>query len=207
MGPKCRLVPRGPCRHPGRGRVGFALMLARVPKPAFLGAAFAAAALLVAAAPLASAAPPAAQSRAAAPACKTSQLVIWLFNGQGTAGSFFYELNFTNLSNSTCTMRGYPKAFGVDLQGKRVGLDFADETGKQKLVTLPGGGSETATATLRLVDPGAFSSAECHPTKIAGIRVTPPGQSASKVVPFPSETCAREPTESAASVGPVGPLG
>jgi hypothetical protein len=181
-------------------------MLARVPKPAFLAAAFAAAALLVAAAPLASAAP-ATQSRATAPPCKTSQLVIWLFNGQGAAGSFFYELNFTNQGGSTCSMRGYPKAFGVDLQGKRVGLDFAHETGKQKLITLRGGGSETATAKLRLVDPGAFSPAECHPTKIAGIRVVPPGQSASKVVPFPSETCAQEPTESAASVGPVVPFG
>jgi hypothetical protein len=169
--------------------------------------ALAAAALLVAAAPLASAAPPATQSRAAAPACKTSQLVIWIFNGQGAAGSFYYELNFTNLGGSTCTMRGFPKVFGVDLQGKRVGLDFAHEPGKQKLVTLPGGGSETATATLRVVEAGNFSPAECHPTKIAGVRVVPPGQSASKVVPFPSETCAQEPTESAASVGPVGPLG
>lgn len=182
-------------------------MIARLPKPALLAVALAAFAVLVAAAPLATAAPASRPLAATAPPCKTSQLVIWIFNGQGAAGSFYYELNFTNLSGSTCTMRGYPKAFGVDLQGKRVGLDFAHEQGKQKLVTLRGGGSETATATLRVVDPGAFSPAECHPTKIAGVRVVPPGQSASKVVPFPSETCAQEPTESAASVGPVGPLG
>jgi hypothetical protein len=177
------------------------------PKGALLAAALAAIALLVAAAPLASASPPATSSRAAAPPCKTSQLVIWIFNGQGAAGSFYYELNFTNLSNATCTLRGYPKAFGVDLGGKRVGPNFAHEPGKQKLVILRGGGSETATATLRVVEAGNFSPAECHPTKIAGVRVVPPGQSASKIVPFPSETCAREPAESAASVGPVGPLG
>ncbi len=184
----------------------------RLPRGTRLAAALAAAALLLAAAQ-ATAAPPAAQSRAGAPPCKTSQLVIWIFNGQGAAGSFYYELNFTNLSGSTCTMRGYPKVFGVDLQGKRVGLNFAHAPGKQKLVTLSGGGAlagpqapDTVTAKLQIVEAGNFPPARCHPTEIAGVRVVPPGQSASKVVPFPSETCAREPGESVASVGPVGPL-
>jgi hypothetical protein len=178
-------------------------MIARLPKPALLVAALAAAALLVTAAPLATAAPASRPLAATAPACKTSQLVIWIFNGEGTAGSFYYQLNFTNLSDSTCTLRGYPKAFAVDLQGKRVGPNASHEAGKAKTVTLRGGESVTVASKLRLVDPGVFSPAECHPTVVAGIRVTPPGQSASKVVPFPSETCAREPSESAISVGPV----
>jgi hypothetical protein len=176
----------------------------RLSRGILVAAVFAALAPLVAAAPLATASPPATQSRAAAPPCKTSQLVIWISEGQGTAGSFFYELNFTNLSSSTCMLRGYPRAFAVDLGGKRVGPDASHEPGKQKTVTLRGGERVTATAKLRQVDPGAFSPAECHPTVVAGIRVTPPGQSASKVVPFPSETCAREPSESATGVGPIG---
>jgi hypothetical protein len=178
-------------------------MISRLPQRTVLAAALALAALLVAAAPLAAAASSAAPRRATAPPCKTSQLVIWISEAQGTAGSFFYKLNFTNLSEGTCTLRGYPKAHAVDLQGKRIGANATHERAKAKTVTLRGGERETESANLRIVDPGAFSPSECDPTVTAGIRVSPPGQSASKIVPFPSETCAEQPSQSAFGVGPV----
>jgi hypothetical protein len=178
-------------------------MISSPPKRTVLAAALAVAALLVAVAPMASASSPASASRASAPPCKTSQLVIWISEPEGTAGSFFYNLNFTNLSEATCTLRGYPKAHAVDLRGKRIGANATHEPGKTKTLTLAGGERETETSTLRVVDPGAFSPSECRPEVSAGIRVSPPGQSASKIVPFPSETCAKQPSQSAFGIGPV----
>jgi hypothetical protein len=49
----------------------------------------------------------------------------------------------------------------------------------------------TKTATLRIVEAGNFPSTRCHMTTAAGLRVYPPNQTASKVVPFPFGACAR----------------
>ena len=165
--------------------------------------ALAAATALAAALPLASAAAgPTAAAAATAP-CKTSGLVIWSNNGAGggTAGSVFYKIRFTNLSGSACTLAGYPKVSAVNLSGKRIGSAAQHEVGQIKPVKLPNGA--TATAQLRVVDPGNFSPTSCHQVTAAGLRVTPPGQSASKLIPLPLATCALAP-QSTLSVGVVG---
>ena len=144
--------------------------------------------------PLASASSAASpQARAAAtPPCSTSGLVIWSNNGAGggTAGSVYYKVRFTNLSGQTCTLAGYPRVSAVNLAGKRVGSSAQQEAGQQpKLVKLTQGA--TATAILRAADPGNFSPSVCHEVTAAGLRVSPPGQSDSKLVPLPFATCSR----------------
>jgi hypothetical protein len=134
----------------------------------------------------------ASSSASAAPArCKNSNLVVWLDNsgGGGTAGSFFYELAFTNLSGHACTLRGRPGVVAVGLHGGRVGSPASTGGGSGATVRLDPG--ETATAQLRATDPGVFTPSECHPTLAAGLRVTPPGQKGVQVVPFPLEVCSR----------------
>jgi hypothetical protein len=138
------------------------------------------------------AAVPVAVTRAAArePSCLTSSLVVWLndFPGGGTAGSVYYELEFTNLSARTCTLLGYPGVSAIDLRGGRLGGGASREvSGKPRPVTLISGAS--ATAVLRVVDAGALSS--CTPATAAGFKVYPPGQTSWKVVPFPFQACAR----------------
>jgi hypothetical protein len=143
----------------------------------------------IAALPLAS--PAASAPAAGPPQCKTSGLVIWSNNGAGggTAGSVFYKIRFTNLSGHSCTLRGFPRVAAVDLAGKRIGAAAEHEAGpKPKTVKLSNGG--TASAQLRIVNAGNFSPSACHPVKAAGLRVTPPGQSRSKLVPLPFATCA-----------------
>lgn len=167
-------------------------------------AAFAALAVAMALASASGAAGPSATA-AAAPACKTSGLVIWSNNGAGggTAGSVFYKVRFTNLSGHTCTLSGFPKVSAVDLTGKQIGAAAEQETGqKPKLVKLTNGA--TASAQLRVVDPGNFSPSACHETMAAGLRVSPPGQSASKVVPIPFATCSLA-SQKTLSVGVVKP--
>jgi hypothetical protein len=126
---------------------------------------------------------------ASVPRCATSSLVVWLdTQGNGALGSVYYKLELTNLSGHPCTLHGYPGVSAVDLSGKRLGKAASREsTGTPHTVTLPSRAS--ATAVLRVVEAGNFPASVCHRTIAAGLRVFPPGQSASKVVPFPFEAC------------------
>ncbi|MBS1883406.1 MAG: DUF4232 domain-containing protein [Actinobacteria bacterium] len=147
---------------------------------------------LVAAALLAAAviATPAAEAAATKP-CPASGLVIWAGEepGGGTAGSVYYRLQFTNLSGHACTLTGYPKVNAVDLKGRRLGAAATHATGKKaRPVKLAPGAS--ATATLQIVDALNFSPGECKPTLAAGLRVSVPGGSGSKLAPLAFETCA-----------------
>jgi hypothetical protein len=125
---------------------------------------------------------------AGAPACQTAGLVVWLSNGSGAAGSVFYTMNFTNLSGHTCTLRGYPGVSAINLSGGQVGAAATRGTGK-KVKTVRLAGNATATTTLRVVDAGNFKPSTCRPTTAAGLRVFPPNQTASKLVPLPFGVC------------------
>ncbi|MGA8747089.1 MAG: DUF4232 domain-containing protein [Solirubrobacterales bacterium] len=135
------------------------------------------------------------------PACKTAGLVIWIPDGRGngTAGSIYYRLEFTNLSGRTCTLSGFPTAVAIGLNGRRLGQQAKLESAqKPGLVKLVAGGS--AAAQLRIVEAGAIRAASCDPAMAAGLSVSPPGQSSSRSVPLPFEACARG--TSVLSVGP-----
>jgi hypothetical protein len=161
------------------------------------------AALLAPAAPAASAS--SAMSRRATVSsspCSTSGLVIWLANGfgNGTAGSVYYKLEITNLSGRACTLEGFPGVVAVDLSGRRLGAKAQPEPGKRpRLAKLVKGAS--ATVQLRIVEAGAISPSVCRPAMAAGLRVSPPGQTSSRLVPLPFEACSRG--SSVLSVGPV----
>ena len=125
-------------------------------------------------------------------ACATSGLVIWMnTTGNGTAGSIYYTLEFTNLSGHSCTLAGYPGVSAVGLSGHRLGSAGGRERfSPAHTVTLTASGAhQSATATLRIVEAGNFPGAACGMTTAAGIRVYPPNQTASKVVPFPFSAC------------------
>lgn len=126
---------------------------------------------------------------AAVPPCATSGLVVWLdTSGNGTAGSVDFGLQFTNLSGHACTLKGYPGVSAVNLAGHRLGSAASrDTTGTPHLVTLARG--TTAIALLQIVEADNFSNSACHRVTAAGLRVYPPNQSASKVVPFPFQAC------------------
>jgi hypothetical protein len=128
---------------------------------------------------------------AGVPKCATSGLVVWLdTQGNGTLGSVYYNLQLTNLSGHKCTVTGYPGVSAVNLAGRQLGTAAARDTAKKaKAITLASGA--TAVAVLRIVDTGAFSPSACGQVTAAGLRVYPPNQAASKVVPFPFDACSR----------------
>jgi hypothetical protein len=140
-------------------------------------------------------APPAAASEAAAsaaPRCRTAALDIWFENeiGGGTAGSVYYRFQFTNFSRRACTLEGYPKVLAVNLAGRRIGSPAShDPSESPRLVRLGPGGS--APALIRIVNADNFPRSACRPVTAAGFRVYPPGNTASRLVPFPFRACSK----------------
>jgi Protein of unknown function (DUF4232) len=156
-------------------------------------AAAACAAALVPVAALAATASVAAPAVAArTPGCATSGLVVWLnTNGNGYAGGAYYTLNFTNLSGRACTLYGYPGISAVSLRRQQLGSAAARNGPPGPVVRLGRGG--TATVALQIVDAYNFGNPQqpCDPVTAAGLRIYPPNQFASKVVPFPFTACSR----------------
>jgi hypothetical protein len=121
--------------------------------------------------------------------CQTPGLVVWLdTSGNGTAGSTYYNLQFTNLSGTSCELSGFPGVSAVGLTGEQVGAAAGRSlTGAVVAVRLAPGA--TSTSVLQLTDVGNFPSSTCHEVLAGGLRVYPPGATASKLVPYPFEAC------------------
>jgi len=135
------------------------------------------------------AAPAGAAAAASMPSCTTSGLAIRLdTQGNGAAGSIFYNLEFTNISRHTCTLSGYPRVFAVNLGGAQIGRAASrNSSPRPRVVTLARSG--TAIVILQIVEVGNFPGAICRPVTAAGLRVYPPNQTASKVIPFRLGAC------------------
>jgi hypothetical protein len=153
-------------------------------------AAMACAAALIPVAALAATAAPAAPAAASPPACRTAGLVVWLANGSAAAGTFYYDLNFTNLSGHACTLRGHPGVSAVNLSGGRVGQPAGwGNPGNAPLRTIRLANGATATAVLAITDVYNYPASVCRRVAAAGLRVIPPNQFTSKLVPYPIGAC------------------
>ena len=133
---------------------------------------------------------PAATGGGAAP-CPTRSLGLKPGLAQGAAGSTYQVIDFTNISNVTCTLYGYP---GVSLAGghpvRQVGLAAAeDPTTPRKLVTLAPG--QVANALLRIVDALNYPPSKCGPVKTQWIQVYPPNQTTPVFVAYSTTGCSK----------------
>jgi hypothetical protein len=125
---------------------------------------------------------------ASIPTCPAAGLVAWLdTNGDGTAGTIFFKLHFTNLSGHRCTVRGYPGVSAANPSGHGIGPGASRFTGSVRTITLNTGA--TAASNLGIVDALNFPPALCRPTTAAGLRVFAPGATQAKFVPFPFAAC------------------
>jgi len=127
----------------------------------------------------------------AATPCPTSSLGLKPGLSQGAAGSVYQVLDFTNISNVTCTLYGYP---GVSLAGgspvAQVGLAASeDPTPPRKLVTLAPG--QVANALLRIVDALNFPASTCGPVKTQWIQVYPPNQTTPIYLAYKTTGCSK----------------
>ena len=154
-------------------------------------------------APAASSAPAPSPSSAAVPAgspspvptgpqpCPTRSLQVKLGVGQGTAGSVYTTIDFTNISSVTCTLYGYP---GVSLQSARP-LHQIGKPAKEnpltprKLVTLQP--QTTANALLQIVDAGNYPASTCGPATAHYLQVYPPNQTTPAYIKFKTQACTK----------------
>jgi hypothetical protein len=123
--------------------------------------------------------------------CPTRSLGLKLGPSQGAAGSIYIALDFTNISNVSCTLYGYP---GVSLAGgqpvSQIGL-AADENPSppRELVTLAPGA--VANALLRIVAAQNYPSSTCGPVTAQWLRVYPPNQTTPIYLSYTTKACSK----------------
>jgi hypothetical protein len=155
--------------------------------------AIATAAVLLPAVALAS---PGSKTSGAAPAaahrCHAGDLTVWLGSpGNGTAGSTYYDLEFSNTSGTTCTLYGYP-GVSANNGGRELGSAAGrDHSRPSTLVTLRRGA--TAYVFLEITEAGNYSPAACKPVSAQFLRVYAPGAYNSLNMPFQGsfQACSR----------------
>jgi hypothetical protein len=123
------------------------------------------------------------------PVCTTANLAVWVNvdEGQGAAGTWYYPLEFTNISNHTCRVWGYPGVSATTATGKQLG----DAAGRQAV--WPGawvniGAGRTAHA---LFGYGAaeVSTSNCKPKTASYLKVYPPNQFGARHAFFDFPSC------------------
>ena len=124
-------------------------------------------------------------------ACPTRSLHAKVGISQGTAGSTYTVLDFTNISSVTCTLYGYP---GVSLAGgtpvRQIGLAAAEsKVTPRKLVTLAPGA--TANALLQIVHAANYPPSKCGPVIAKFLQIYPPNQTTPIYLGYTSPTCSK----------------
>jgi hypothetical protein len=132
---------------------------------------------------------PAQPVAAGLPVCTTGSLQVTVGPANGTAGSIYYPLLFTNTSSATCTMYGYPGVALVSQPGGGVvgAAAIRNATFPKEVVTLAPGA--VAHASLQVGIAQNYPPAQCKPTTGHWLQVYPPGEYAALFVAFTAQTC------------------
>jgi hypothetical protein len=137
---------------------------------------------------------PATTPAVAGPApCPTRYLGVKAGLSQGTAGSIYQVIDFTNISNVSCTLYGYPgiSFASTGSSGGQIGLAAKENpTPPRELVTLAPGA--TANALLRIVAAGNFPPATCGMVTAHWLVIYPPNQTTPVYLNYTSPTCSKQ---------------
>ena len=121
--------------------------------------------------------------------CTHAQLRMHVGRADGTAGTIYHPLIFTNAGGRACTLRGYPGVSSVTgPHGRQVGAPAARDLFALARVRLRAHGG-TASALYGQVDTGVYGRARCHPVHALGLRVYAPGQTVAFYARLPHSAC------------------
>jgi len=134
-------------------------------------------------------------------ACTTGDLTVSLSDLSAAAGTDYQELAFKNTSAAVCTLEGYPGVSFVDAQGHQIGAPAPRASGNDVEVSVAPG--SVAAALVAYHDVYVSTTADCQPTTAAGVRVYPPDNTASVIVPDTFMVCANAATAGTADISPV----
>lgn len=123
--------------------------------------------------------------------CPTRSLSATIGVSQGTAGSTYTVIDFTNISQVTCTLYGYP---GVSLAGgtpvTQIGLAAGQsQSSPRQLVTLTPGA--VANALLQIADAGAYNASTCQPVATQYLQIYPPDQTTPIYLNYSATACSQ----------------
>jgi Protein of unknown function (DUF4232) len=123
--------------------------------------------------------------------CASRDLGARTGNGQGAAGSTYIPIVFTNNSNVTCTLFGYPGvAFAGGSPVSQIGLAATENPATpRRLVTIAPGA--IASALLRIVAAQNYPAARCHQVTARYLQVYPPNQTTPIYVSYSSAACSK----------------
>jgi hypothetical protein len=120
--------------------------------------------------------------------CSTSELrVATARGGGGAAGSFYFDLTFTNLGSSPCTLYGYPGVSFTTASHGQLGQPAARVPSPARIVTLIP--NAEASASVRIPDVTVYSTQACRPAAAALIKVYPPNTYTAAYVPTSFKVC------------------
>jgi hypothetical protein len=123
------------------------------------------------------------------PRCTPDQVSTWVDadSANGTAGSTYYNLNFTNISGTECHLYGYPGVVAIGSGGEKFGDAAARDSAvaAQYVNLVPGA---TGHAVLRYVD-SVVPAAACKSKYAAFLDVIPPGDTTGRYAFFSLPTC------------------
>ena len=123
--------------------------------------------------------------------CPTRSLGLKAGVSQGTAGSVYTVLDFTNISNVTCTLYGFPGAAQAGGHPvTQIGRAAAEShvTARQLVTLAPGA---VASALLRIVDAGNYPPSRCGPAKASYLQIYPPNQTTPVYLGYSSQACSQ----------------
>jgi hypothetical protein len=130
------------------------------------------------------------RAHAATAGCATSALKVALGRGNGTLGSIYYPIKFTNRGGQACTLRGYPGVSALTAGGKQIGSPATRSGTPFHTVTLAPG--KQRSATVRVEDTGALTKSVCKPVKAAALRIIPPNQTQSLTIKVGFTVCSKK---------------
>ncbi|HEY0811828.1 MAG TPA: DUF4232 domain-containing protein [Pseudonocardia sp.] len=136
--------------------------------------------------------------------CATAELKASLGQGEGAAGSVYAPLILTDVGPRTCELRGFPGvSYVAGADGHQVGPAAAMSGPRGGEVVLKPGAA--AAAQLQLANVGNFDAAACRPVPVRGLRIYPPGDTASLYVDRAGLGCSATPPGNQLSIQTLKP--
>lgn len=129
-----------------------------------------------------------ATASAVIPRCSPDQLYVWVSpdSANGTAGTTYYTLEFTNISGSECHLYSWPGVSATNADGGQIGVPaIRNADAPAQYINIPAGG--TAHSYLGYVDVQVYSG--CPRATATFLKVYPPDDTGSRSAFFPLPVC------------------
>lgn len=134
--------------------------------------------------------------------CTTGDLDVTADQYQGAAGSILLDVEFTNTSDGSCALAGFPGVTLVDEAGEPVGAPAEREENVPSSVVELAAGS-TATSALSIGRAENYDETACGPTPAGGLQVIVPEEEQTTVLDVPDLTACTADDVTLLSVQPL----